>query len=254
MIAAFAAAATSDAVFGIQPPLYELPSFTVHNFLEYPGYAALGVVCGALAVLFMTTIRLSALMFSRLPIPVPVRTMIGGALVGLIGVQIPEIYGNGYETTRAILTSSFAVQTLLLLCARQDRRDRVQRRQRDARRRVHADALHRRGDRRGLRAGPGRTSTSRPRPRRPGSYALLGMAAALAGMTHAPLLSTVLIVELTSNHGMILPLLLDHALRRGPCRASSRRSRSTPRSSSARASRPRARSNPASCGRSRCAT
>jgi CIC family chloride channel protein len=42
----------------------------------------------------------------------------------------------------------------------------------------------------------------------PESYALLCMGAALAGMTHAPLLSTVLVVEMTSNHGMILPLLL----------------------------------------------
>src|SRR4029079_2513355 len=89
VIAAFAAGATSDGVFGMQQPLYELPSFTVHTFLEYPFYIGLGAVCGALAVLFMASIRWSGFLFSRLRLPVPLRTMIGGALDGVIGIKIP---------------------------------------------------------------------------------------------------------------------------------------------------------------------
>src|SRR5436190_605067 len=70
VIAAFAAAATSDAVFGIQPELYKLPSFTVLTAAEYPAYAVLGLLCGGASVLFMTCIRGTGYLFGKIPLPV----------------------------------------------------------------------------------------------------------------------------------------------------------------------------------------
>jgi CIC family chloride channel protein len=209
VIAAFAAAATSDAVFGIEPPLYDGPSFTVRSILEYPAYAVLGAACGGLAVVLMACIRGTGSLFSKLSIPIYLRTMIGGALVGLIGLKVPEVFGNGYETAHEIVThtSGFPLQTLLLLCGAK----------------IVATSLSVGsalpggiftptlfvGAAFGALCGHGMHAAHlAPESASAGSYALIGMAAALAGTTHAPLLSTVLVVELTSSHGMILPLLL----------------------------------------------
>jgi CIC family chloride channel protein len=207
VIAAFAAAATSDAIFGIAPPLYDLPSFSVRSAAEYPAYAVLGALCGAVAVLFMTCIGLSGRLFARIPLSVPIKLMIGGALVGVIGIAHPQVYGNGYDTTRAMLSQHVDVTFLLVIAAAKTVATSVS---------VGSSM-------------PGGVFTPTlfvgaavgalfghllealhlaPANLQAGSYGLLGMAGALAGTTHAPLLSTVLVVELTGNHGMILPLLL----------------------------------------------
>jgi CIC family chloride channel protein len=206
VIAAFSAVATSDAVFGIERQLYALPPVQVQSALEYPAYAVGGAVCGALGVLFMACVRGTGYLFARLPLSIPARTLIGGALVGVVGMAVPEVFGNGYETTHAVLadTAGFAIQGLILLCGAK----------------IVATAASVGS------AVPGGVFTptlfigatsgallglvmARLVPgTNPAPFALIGMGAALAGTTHAPLLSTVLVVELTNNHGMILPLLL----------------------------------------------
>jgi CIC family chloride channel protein len=207
VIAAFAATATTDAVFGFEEQQYAGQSFQVQSFLEYPAYAGLGVACGALAVLFMACVRGTGFLFSRMPLPVYIRMMIGGALVGVIGTKVPEVFGNGYETTRATLddAAGFTLQTLLLLCGAK----------------IIATSLSVGsampggvftptlfvGGTFGALCGQVMAQLS-PGFASSGSFAVIGMAAALAGTTHAPLLSTVLVVELTDDRGMILPLLL----------------------------------------------
>jgi len=49
------------------------------------------------------------------------------------------------------------------------------------------------------------TLTSSPSP---GSYALVGMAAATAASIHAPLTAAVLVFELSGDYAIVLPLLL----------------------------------------------
>jgi CIC family chloride channel protein len=207
VIAAFAAAATTDAVFGLEEQIYRLPPFSVHSLLEYPAYALIGVAAGALGALLMACIRGTGYVFSKISVPVPLRMMMGGALVGVIGVGFPEVFGNGYETTHDVLVNPgrFTIEALLLLCGAK----------------IVATSLSVGS------AMPGGVFTPTlfigaafgalcgnvlalvdSEWASPASCSLIGMGAALAATTHAPLLSTVLVVELTTNHGMILPLLL----------------------------------------------
>jgi CIC family chloride channel protein len=46
----------------------------------------------------------------------------------------------------------------------------------------------------------------------PGGYALVGMAAATAASTHAPLMAAVLVFELSGDYAIVLPLVLSTAL------------------------------------------
>jgi CIC family chloride channel protein len=51
-----------------------------------------------------------------------------------------------------------------------------------------------------------------------GAYALVGLAAALAATTHAPLMSALLACELSGDYALVLPLLLACALAAGVAR------------------------------------
>jgi CIC family chloride channel protein len=46
----------------------------------------------------------------------------------------------------------------------------------------------------------------------PGGYALVGMAAATAAATHAPLMASVMIFELSGDYAIVLPLVLSTAI------------------------------------------
>jgi CIC family chloride channel protein len=45
-----------------------------------------------------------------------------------------------------------------------------------------------------------------------GAYALVGMAATTAAMTHAPMMAAVLVFELSGDYAIVLPLLLATAI------------------------------------------
>jgi H+/Cl- antiporter ClcA len=49
----------------------------------------------------------------------------------------------------------------------------------------------------------------------PVPWAILGMCAYLAGVTQAPLTSLVIVMEMTQQHGMVLPLMVSAALATG---------------------------------------
>ena len=46
----------------------------------------------------------------------------------------------------------------------------------------------------------------------PGGYALVGMAAAIAAATHAPMMAAILAFELSGDYAVVLPLVLATAL------------------------------------------
>ena len=53
----------------------------------------------------------------------------------------------------------------------------------------------------------------------PGSYALIGMAAATAASIHAPMTAAVMVFELSGDYGVVLPLLLATAVATAVSRA-----------------------------------
>ncbi len=206
VVAAVSASVTSDAILGMEPPLYALPPFHVASVAEYGAYVVLGGLAGVVGVAFLATIRGGSWVFARVRLPIPVRTALGGAIVGAIGLRFPEVYGNGYEATRAMLQDAFPLGVLVAL---------------GVLKMIATGTSVSSGVPGGiftptlfggaaLGAAFGHVvakyvpiaSTQVP------SYALLGMAGALAATMHAPLLSTVMIIELTNNYSMALPLLV----------------------------------------------
>lgn len=121
IFASVVATVVSRGFFGIQP-WYTVPAYEFTSIWDLPWFVVLGALCGAVGVVFQRALRWSGDFFRRLGWPLYVRVCLGGVVVGLIAIQFPGVWGNGYEVTNRILQEEFLSQQwplifLLLLMA-----------------------------------------------------------------------------------------------------------------------------------------
>jgi CIC family chloride channel protein len=96
-------------------PAFVVPSHTINSFLELPAFVLLGLVCAAVAVLFMRSIDLAQRAAEASRLPPWSRPMVGGLLVGAIALFYPEVLGVGYGTTDAALKETLTLTLVLSL-------------------------------------------------------------------------------------------------------------------------------------------
>ncbi|MBD2097128.1 chloride channel protein [Trichocoleus sp. FACHB-591] len=216
LLAAVVAALIAQIGLGAQPA-FALPAYEVRSPLELPLYIGLGLCASLVSVAYTQTIKLAQTFFrgeisgfswvSR--IPRPVHPVIGGACVGLIALALPQTLGIGYETIEALLRDvEFSLPLLLLLL-------------------VFKLALTALSLGSGLVGGifapamflgavlgasygkilaailpAGAIAIAAPP-----AYAMVGMAAVLAGSVRAPLTAILLLFELTRDYRIVLPLM-----------------------------------------------
>ncbi|HEU4400577.1 MAG TPA: chloride channel protein, partial [Candidatus Polarisedimenticolia bacterium] len=186
-------------------PAYSPPPYTLVSSWELGHYLLMGLLIGAASALFIQALRAAESGFDRLPLKAWAKPILGFAVVGLIGVRFPQIFGNGYETTNQVLREGVPLELILLLPLLK----------------VAATAATLgSGGAGGLftptlfigsvlgstygawchEIFPAGTAT-------PGAYALVGMGAMVAGTTQAPLTAILTIFELTGDYEIILPLM-----------------------------------------------
>ncbi len=114
----FVAAVTGTAIgrfyFGTEPS-FTVPHHELISLWEFPAFLLLGVVCAGGAIVFIRAIFLLDDAVQRTRIPTWLRPTVGGLLLGLIALEVPEILGVGFLTTDAALRASFAFDFLLVL-------------------------------------------------------------------------------------------------------------------------------------------
>ncbi|KWB81465.1 voltage-gated chloride channel protein ClcB [Burkholderia ubonensis] len=190
---------------GYRPP-YEMPVFPAVAGPEVLPFVVLGLLCGVLAPQFLHLLDASKHQFKRLPMPLPVRLALGGLIVGVISVWIPDVWGNGYSVVNQILHSPWTWQALVAVLVFK----------------VLATAATAGSGAIGgvftptLFVGavlgslfglgmqalwPGHTSAYF-------AYAMVGMGAFLAGATQAPLMAILMIFEMTLSYQVVLPLMV----------------------------------------------
>jgi CIC family chloride channel protein len=200
-------------------PLYAAPGYTLVSGWELLPYAGLGII-GALASLaFMFGVEGGRKLFKRLPfIPEPVKPLIGMSLVGALGFYVPYVLGRGYGTINLALSGQLGLPprlnlphafTILLLLGL-------------AAAKLLATALT------SGSGGSGGLFTPSlcfgalvggaygywvhslwPHIASPyGAYAAVGMAAVMAGTSHAPISAILILFEFTGNYDLILPVML----------------------------------------------
>ncbi|HSO35524.1 MAG TPA: chloride channel protein [Labilithrix sp.] len=203
MLATVIATAVTRALVG-GGPIYGERAFAIDSSWELVAHAALGVVAGLGCVAFMRVLGAGERGFAASPIPQPWRAALGGALVGALALGIPDVVGNGYEPLNRLLDGGLPLTVLVVLVVAKAASTTASVGSGSPGGVFTPSLLM--GGAGGLLWGHAMThlgvSTS------PGSYALVGMAAASAGMTHAPVMAAVLVFELSGDYAIVLPLVL----------------------------------------------
>lgn len=106
------AAMVSRSFFGINP-VYTVPPFEFTSLLQLPWFVLLGLVCGIVGALFLKMIRQFKKSFNAVHWPIYAKMAFAGLLVGLIAIEFPGVWGNGYVVTDRILHSQLALTMLV---------------------------------------------------------------------------------------------------------------------------------------------
>jgi len=96
----------SRSFFGIKP-WYTVPEVRFTSVTQLPWFILLGVVTGAAGAAFLKLLNRAEEAFKRLQVPIYLRLMAGGLVVGIIAIQFPGVWGNGYSITNRILLGDY---------------------------------------------------------------------------------------------------------------------------------------------------
>ena len=105
------AAMVSRSFFGIKP-WYVVPPFEFTSVLQLPWFVLLGLVCGVMGAVFLKMIRQVKGHFEQVRQPIYVKMALGGLVVGLIAIEFPGVWGNGYVVTNRILQNELPLLVL----------------------------------------------------------------------------------------------------------------------------------------------
>ena len=185
-------------------------SYSLGGPEELPLYILLGVVMAPISAAFIRLLYWQHDVWHHFNLPRPLKTMLAGALVGLIAVFLPQIMGTGRETMNDLLNANgveFALPVLAAMVVAK----------------MLATTISLGG---GFVGGmfapslfvgaafgslfghiannifPGTLSAN------PAAYAMAGMAAAMTGVIRAPITAVLLLFELTGDYKLILPIML----------------------------------------------
>jgi CIC family chloride channel protein len=96
-------------------PAFIVPDYNIASNWEFPSFALLGLFCAIVAILFQLML-VGADRFSRgLEMPLWLRPVVGGFIIGCIAIYFPQILGVGYDATDAALKQQFSLMLLLEL-------------------------------------------------------------------------------------------------------------------------------------------
>lgn len=208
VFSAVVATMVSRYFFGIKP-FYEVPAYDFTYFSQLPWFVVLGVASGFLAAGFLKLLRWSEDFFARLKIKIYWRIALSGVVVGILAIQFPEVWGNGYSGITRILHNPvsewfllglFAAKLIAIVAAVGSGTVGG----------VFTPTLFL-GAALGNLFGASLNTldwTSLPT----GAFAMVGMGSMLAGTTHAPLLAMIMIFEISSNYSIMPPLMLACAI------------------------------------------
>ncbi len=205
VIASVVSAVFTQAVSG-REPAFAIPAYSFNSLWDLPLYLGLGLIAGPISAGFIRSYYLARDLFSKWQIPHWLKTASAGLAVGLIGIFVPRIFGVGYDTISEVLNKNdLAIGVLMVLLAAKI---------------ILTSASLGGGFIGGVIApnlfvgavlggafGRLMASAFPSLSIDPPAFALVGMAAVLAGTAHAPLTAILLLFEMTNDYRIILPLM-----------------------------------------------
>ncbi len=107
IVSSVVAAVLSRNFFGLDP-WYTAPVFEFTKLRQLPWFLVLGVAAGVVGAAFLALLRRSETWFQKSRLPFSARLGLAGAIVGLLALPFPQVWGNGYLPTARVLAESEA--------------------------------------------------------------------------------------------------------------------------------------------------
>jgi CIC family chloride channel protein len=192
-------------------PLFRVPGYTLRNPAELAAYAVLGIVGGAASVVFVKSVAYLRPRLKRLPPWTQyLQPAVAGLLIGLIAIRFPQVMGAGYDYIDQAMHEQYTWELMAGLAGLK----------------ILSTVLSfTSGTPGGLFAPtlfigamlggavgdverhffPHLTATI-------GAYALVGMGTAFAGILRAPMTSVFMILEVSGNYEIVLPVIISNAI------------------------------------------
>ncbi len=205
VVAAVAAAVVERFLLGGRP-LLAAPTPSWSHAVELVVFAAVGVLGGAISGLLMRLVHALRPLVTRALPSAPWRASAAGAGVGALGLLSPAILGVGYDSVSAWLHgvgslpevgAALGAKSAALVVALSGGLIGG----------TFAPSLFL-----GAALGSSVRQTAKlllpGLPLQPGAYALVGMGAFFAGMLRCPIAAVLIVVEVTGDYSLVLPLML----------------------------------------------
>jgi chloride channel protein, CIC family len=205
IVASVTSSATIHHILGYGP-VYDVPPVQFVSNWELGLYAVLGVILGHLAPPFLALLEFAKSLFARLRLPLYLQLGVGGLIVGLISIGVPQVWGNGYSVVGTILRGQVVGAWLLVVLLAKVLATSATVGSR-AVGGVFTPILFI-GCALGALFGELVHGTLPSVTSQPAAYALIGMGSFLAAATHAPLTSILMLFEMTADYQIVLPLML----------------------------------------------
>ncbi|HKY34289.1 MAG TPA: chloride channel protein [Candidatus Polarisedimenticolia bacterium] len=186
--------------------IYEVPEFRLISTWEFVPYVLLGIACAVVGRLFMEGLFGFGWLFGKLRLPIWMSAAIGGLGVGAIGIWTPWVWGNGQEGVDRALRGEFPLEILALVLAGKMLATWLTIGS-GAPGGVFTPTIFL-GAMLGGVVGEGAHTLWPNITAPPGAYALVGMSGLLASTTHAPIMSTLMVFEMSLNYNLILPVMV----------------------------------------------
>ncbi|MEO8899241.1 MAG: chloride channel protein [Candidatus Dormibacter sp.] len=206
VLASVAAGVVGRAAFGAQPFL-TLPAFHLVSGWEYGLYALLGALAGVAGVGFIRVLYGLEDVADRLwRGPEWLRPAVGGVLLGLLLLGLPQLYGVGYPVLESAVRGNIVLGLLVALLVGKVVATSLTIAIGGSGG-VFAPSLFM-GAMLGALVGGVAHGTFGASVAPEGAYALVGMGALFAAASRAPITAVIIIFELTGDYTVILPLMV----------------------------------------------
>ncbi len=205
VVASVAGTAISRYWFG-DFPAFALVGHPEVSFWEFPAFIGLGITCAICAIVMMQAIVMASNLSKATPLPGWIKPAIAGLGVGAFALVVPQVLGVGYGVTEDAMLSTYALGTLLviLVC------------------KIVATAFSLGwgfsggvfspalviGAVTGSAYGILATGVFPELSSGPSAYTVVGMGAVAAAVLGAPISTTLIIFEMTSDYALTLGVML----------------------------------------------
>jgi CIC family chloride channel protein len=210
VLAAVAAVVVMRLFLGSEP-LFQIPPYSMAHASELLSYAVLGILGGVTSLVFVKLLRFIRARARRLPRwTLYLQPAVAGMIIGGIGLRFPQVMGAGYEYIDQAMHGQFLWRTLVALALLKVLATTLSISS-GAPGGMFAPTLFV-GGMLGAAVGAAQAHFFPSLAGPLGAYALVGMGTLFAGFLRAPMTSVFMVLEVSGNYSIILPVIISNAI------------------------------------------